>query len=86
MNRPGLETQASGRDLTHGERAFAEALEAIYTDGVHDYDAVAARLAADKVALPSGAAGPWTQAVLLHELTQINATLDKAYADHGRGA
>ena len=86
MNKPGLATQASGRDLSADERALADAMELIYKDGVHDAAGVAARLAAAGVALPSGAPGPWTEPVLLAELTQINAALDKAYGDNGRGA
>jgi hypothetical protein len=86
MNKPGLETQSSGRELTSAETTLANALEAIYTDGVSDYAAVAARLASDGIARPSGETAPWTEAALLDELTKVNASLDKAYGDNGRGA
>lgn len=86
MNKPGLETQSSGRALTEVERHLAEALEAIYKDGVQDFPAVAERLTAAGVVRPSGATAPWTEAALLDELTAVNASLDQAYADNGRGA
>ena len=86
MNKPGLETQSSGRALTREEVTLANALEAIYTQGVHDFAAVAHRLTSDGVARPSGADAPWTETALLEELTRINASLDKAYGDDGRGA
>ena len=86
MNKPGLETQSSGRELTREELDLANALEAIYTDGVHDFTAVADRLTSDGVARPSGADAPWTEKAVLEELAKINASLDKAYGDNGRGA
>ena len=86
MNKPGLETQSSGRELTREEVALASALEAIYTEGVHEFAAVADRLTSGGIARPSGAPTPWTETALLEELTRINASLDKAYGDNGRGA
>jgi hypothetical protein len=47
---------------------------------------VARALERDRIKRPSGAAGPWTAAVLEQELIAINASLDAAYAENGIGA
>jgi hypothetical protein len=81
-----LRHQSLGRPLTGEERALAEALEAIFRAGQHDFAEVASALERNGVKRPSGGAGPWTVAVLEQELAQINASLDAAYADNGIGA
>jgi hypothetical protein len=81
-----LRHQSLGRPLTAQERALADALEAVFRSGEHDFEQVARALERDRVARPSGAAGPWTAAVLEQELAAINASLDAAYAENGIGA
>ena len=81
-----LANQSRGRPLSHQELDLAAAMERIYATGEHDYEKVAAALQRDNVARPSGAAGPWSAAVLDDELKRINASLDEAYAKHGIGA
>jgi hypothetical protein len=81
-----LKSQALGRALTPVEVALAAALESVFVTGVHDFDQVAAALAAKGVVRPSGASEPWTRDALSAELAAINATLDAAYAKHGIGA
>ena len=81
-----LRNQSLGRPLTEHERALADALEKIFRTGMHDFEEVARALERDGVKRPAGAGGPWTAAVLEQELATINASLDKAYADHGIGA
>ncbi len=78
--------QSLGRSLSAEERALADALEAVFRTGEHDFDAVARALERDGVRRPSGAKGPWTAAVLQQELTAINASLDAAYVENGIGA
>jgi hypothetical protein len=81
-----LRHQSLGRPLTELERALADALEKVFRTGEQDFEAVARALARDGVRRPSGASGAWTAAVLEQELAAINASLDKAYAEHGIGA
>jgi Recombinase-like helix-turn-helix domain len=78
--------QSLGRPLTPEERALADALEAVFSGGAQDFEEVARALERNGVKRPSGAAGPWTAAVLEQELAAINASLDAAYAQHGIGA
>jgi hypothetical protein len=78
--------QSLGRPLTTEERALADALEAVFRTGEQDFENVARALTRDGVKRPSGAAGPWTAAVLEQELATINASLDAAYAENGIGA
>jgi hypothetical protein len=78
--------QSLGRPLTPEERALADALEAVFRTGEQDFENVARALERDGVKRPSGAAGPWTAAVLEQELAKINASLDAAYAENGIGA
>jgi hypothetical protein len=81
-----LQHQSLGRPLTAEERALADALEKVFRTGEQDFEQVARALERDGVKRPSGASGPWTAAVLEQELVAINASLDKAYAEHGIGA
>jgi hypothetical protein len=81
-----LKHQSLGRPLTAEERALADALEAVFRTGEQDFENVARALERDGVRRPSGAAGPWSAAVLEQELKAINASLDAAYAEHGIGA
>jgi Recombinase-like helix-turn-helix domain len=81
-----LQHQSLGRPLTADERALADALEKVFRTGEQDFEQVARALERDGVKRPSGASGPWTAAVLEQELVAINASLDKAYAEHGIGA
>jgi hypothetical protein len=78
--------QSLGRALSAQERALADALEAIFCTGQQDFAEVARALERDGVKRPSGAAGPWTAAVLEQELAAINTSLDAAYAQNGAGA
>ncbi len=80
-----LATQSRGRDLSATEQALAAALEAIFSTGTHDFDAVAAALQDRGVARPSGGAGEWSRDVLMTELVAINASLDAAYTARGIG-
>ncbi len=86
MLNPALRQQSLARPLTAAESALAEALEAIFADGTHAFDAVATALQARGVARPSGAGGPWSVDVLAHELAAVNAALDASYARDGIGA
>jgi hypothetical protein len=81
-----LKHQSLGRPLSPEERALADALEAVFRTGEHDFEQVARALERDGVKRPSGASGPWTAAVLEQELAAINASLDAAYAENGIGA
>jgi hypothetical protein len=81
-----LTHQSLGRPLSAEERALADALEAVFRTGEHDFEQVARALERDGVKRPSGAIGPWTAAVLEQELAVINASLDAAYAENGIGA
>ena len=85
MLDPRLAHQSRARELTGEERALAAALEAAFATGAHDFDAVAQILETRGVTRPSGAAGPWTAAVLDAELAAINASLDDSYARAGIG-
>lgn len=78
-----LRRQSLARPLTPAELGLAEALEALFARGVHDFDAVAEGLQAMALPCPSGAAGPWTADLLHRELAAINAALDAAYAQAG---
>ena len=81
-----LKHQSLGRPLSAEERALADALEAVFRSGEQDFEAVARALESRGLKRPSGAAGPWTAAVLEQELATINASLDAAYAENGIGA
>ncbi len=75
----GLERQGLKRALMPAELKLADGLERIFQSGVKDYAQVALLLQQNGVQLPSGAAGPWTVALLETELKLINASLDRAY-------
>jgi hypothetical protein len=81
-----LRRQSLGRPLTADEEALAQAMEKIFRAGEQDFEQLARALQRDGVKRPSGAAGPWTAAVLEQELVTINASLDAAYAENGIGA
>jgi hypothetical protein len=81
-----LRHQSLGRPLSTEERALADAMEAVFRAGQHDFAEVARVLERDRVKRPSGEQGPWTAAVLEQELAKINASLDAAYAENGIGA
>jgi recombinase-like protein len=81
-----LRHQSLGRPLNAEERALADAMEAVFRAGQHDFSDVARALERDGVKRPSGGKGPWTPAVLEQELARINASLDAAYAENGIGA
>lgn len=82
--QPDPSRQSLGRELTSDEVALAAAIQAAFAKGLHDSDAVAQSLQASGVARPSGDAGEWTGPVLEQEIRDVNASLDKAYATHGR--
>jgi hypothetical protein len=75
-----LANQSLRRPLAPVERALADALDAIFGRGEHDFAAVASSLQAAGVERPSGQTGPWTAQALDEELKRINASLDEAYA------
>ena len=75
-----LANQSLRRPLAAAERALADALDAIFARGEHDFAAVARSLQAGGVSRPSGQTGSWTAQVLDDELKRINASLDEAYA------
>jgi len=84
--RPALAHQCRGRELEPREAALAAALMDIYGAGTHDFDAVAAELAARGVEAPRSGRTDWTAGLLNEELAATNAQLDAAYAEHGYGA
>jgi hypothetical protein len=75
-----LANQSLRRPLAPTECALADALDAIFARGEHDFAAVANSLQAAGVQRPSGQTGPWTAQTLDEELERINASLDEAYA------
>ncbi|WP_224814732.1 recombinase-like helix-turn-helix domain-containing protein [Hasllibacter sp. MH4015] len=84
--RPELAHQGRGRPLTQAEDDFAEALMAIYGDGVQGAPDLAKALAMRNVTRPSSGKADWTADTLEEELKAINADLDQAYAENGFGA
>ena len=84
--RPELAHQSLGRTLSEVEERFADALMAVYAEGVSDGGQVAEALAAKGIARPSTGTADWTSEVLAAELLTLNADLDKAYEDNGFGA
>ena len=75
-----LANQSLRRPFAPVERSLADALDAIFARGEHDFDTVAKALQAAGVERPSGQAGPWTTQVLHEELKHVNASLDEVYA------
>ena len=85
-SQPALAKQSQGRPLSELENTFAEALMKIYATGEQDFDAVAAALTSNGVIAPVSGKQDWDKTLLESELKQINAELDKAYAENGFGA
>lgn len=81
-----LAKQCQGRALSPAEMALANGLEAIFSEGVNDFDEVARRLTAKAIAAPSCRSTEWTRALLEQELSLINRSLDDAYARGKSGA
>jgi hypothetical protein len=81
-----LKHQSRARSLTDAELALANALEALYSAGVSEFDEVARSLTARGVTAPQSGRQTWDVATLEAELAAINASLDEAYARHGIGA
>jgi len=75
-----LANQSLRRPLEPAERALADALDAIFARGEHDFATVAISLQSAGIRRPSGETGPWTPQVLDDELKRINVSLDEAYS------
>ena len=75
----GLGRQALKRPLAEPEQRLAGCMEQIFKSGVKDFDRVAALLQQNGIQPPSGANGPWSPAMIEHELRLINQSLDRAY-------
>lgn len=84
--RPELAHQGRGRPLSKAEDAFAEALMAIYGEGIKEQTALAEALVSRSVIRPSSGKSDWTTDTLAAELKAINADLDAAYLENGFGA
>lgn len=84
--RPELANQSRGRPLTKAEDDLAEALMAIYGQGVTSQAALAEALVARAVIRPSSGRPDWTAETLAAELKALNADLDAAYLENGFGA
>ena len=78
--------QSRARPLSDAEMTLARALEAVFAGGTMDFGEVASRLTEQAIAAPSSGTTAWTPALLEHELSLINASLDEAYARSGLGA
>ncbi|MCP4997933.1 MAG: ATP-binding cassette domain-containing protein [Hyphomicrobiales bacterium] len=78
-----LDVQSRCRALTESEQAFADALEAIFSNGIHDMDAVAGELNSAGIERPDGGAA-WTAESLTSYLAAINKELDECHL-HGFG-
>lgn len=74
-----LTRQSLGRPVSDLENLLAEALMDIYGQAIFDYDAVVAELTKRGVVAPISQQTEWTEALLLEELAQLNASFDKAY-------
>ena len=72
--------QSLRRPLTSAERRLADALEAIFATGEHDFARVVVALQQQGVARPSGSTEPWSISSLETELEGINDSLDTAYS------
>lgn len=81
-----LDVQSRGRALTETEQAFADALEAIFADSIHDMEGVAEALSATSVVAPIAGGTSWTLDLLQSELSAVNESLDKAFDESGYGA
>ena len=63
--------QARRREPTDYENRLGDALEAAFADGVHDLPALVARLNADGIATPDGAA--WTEVGFERAMKELGA-------------
>ncbi len=81
-----LDRQSRGRELTAPEQDFAEALEAVFAQQVHDMAAVAQALERAGVRAPIAGGTHWDVGRLASELAAINASLDAAFKENGYGA
>lgn len=81
-----LAKQSLGRSLSAAELALAQNLEAIFVEGVTDFDEVARQLMAKSIAAPASNTTAWTRELLEQELSLINRSLDEAYARGKSGA
>ena len=81
-----LKHQSLGRPLSADEAALADALMAIYGEGLRDFADVAAALTARGVKAPASGRTDWDVALMEAELTALNADLDAAYREAGYGA
>ena len=80
-----LDVQSRGRALSEQEKALADALEAAFSKGIHDMEAVAEALNDAGMATPAGEAA-WSGEILIQHLAAINRQLDEAYEESGYGA
>ncbi len=81
-----LAHQSRGRTLSEAEMALANGLESIFSEGITDFDEIAARLTSKGIAAPSSKSTAWTRALIEQELSLINRSLDEAYARGPTGA
>lgn len=81
-----LSRQSLGRPLSHVEESFSAALEGVFSEGIHDFEAVAAELTKLGVVAPCSGRNEWTAESLEAELKSINRDLDEAYGENGIGA
>ncbi len=81
-----LSRQSLGRALSQVEKSFADALESVFSEGIHDFEAVAAELTRLHVVAPCSGRDEWTADSLDTELKAINRELDAAYQENGIGA
>ena len=81
-----LARQSLARPLSADEVRLADALEEIFKQQIHDFDAVAKALTISSVTAPKAQTTQWTRDLLAQELAQINASLDEAYGRDGLGA
>lgn len=86
FGKPELARQCQGRPLTDEETDFAEALMAIYAEGISDQAFVAAALQTREIPMPSSSKTDWSKETLATELQRLNADLDQAYLENGFGA
>ena len=80
-----LDVQSRGRPLSEHEEALADAMEAAFSKGIHDMDAVADALNEAGLKAPAGEAS-WSGKVLVRHLATINKELDAAFEEDGYGA
>lgn len=81
-----LSGQSLGRELSELEQSFAIALEAVFSKGIHDFEAVAVELTNLGVVAPGSGDKQWTAGSLNRELKELNEDLDTAYRENGIGA